>query len=181
MYVLQRISQLQQHVSTPLAENSKKSVARSLFDEVVDDQGDSTKEMDTNTPRTAISSLTSNQSEAVSSHSGGSKTNSQRSTPYSASHFHGEEPSSSAATLYHELRKDTMQESITNPSILVGWKIFIEDYGTGVILATERRKFHTTRFIVEFTNDKILTLPLKRGSKKGSIPFRLLEKVSLPK
>jgi len=43
-------------------------------------------------------------------------------------------------------------------------------------MAVERMKFHTTRFVVGFPNDKILSLPLKRNAKKGSVAFHLVEK-----
>lgn len=71
-----------------------------------------------------------------------------------------------------------LELSVGNPGILIGWKIFVPTYGHGLILSMKRRKFHTTRFNIQFENyTNIIELPLQRSRQKGSIPFTLIGKI----
>jgi len=118
-----------------------------------------------NTPNSSVSTLTANTPYLARN----------RSLSY-ASSYNASVSSSFTALTTNEVHREVLQQSVTNPSALVGWKIFVEPYGTGLIMAVERMKFHTTRFVVGFPNDKILSLPLKRNAKKGSVAFHLVEK-----
>ncbi|MGK9626018.1 hypothetical protein O6382_24330, partial [Salmonella enterica subsp. enterica] len=43
-----------------------------------------------------------------------------------------------------------LKRSISHPAVLVGWKIFVPGIGTGTILALKRKRFATTKFVVQF-------------------------------
>lgn len=71
-----------------------------------------------------------------------------------------------------------IQKSVTDPSVLIGWRVFIEGYGPGTILTVKRKKFSTTKFVIQFDNGQIHALPLKRSKRKGKVPFQLIKRVT---
>lgn len=80
------------------------------------------------------------------------------------------------------LIEETMQKSVIEPHVLLGWRVHVsgETYGSGVIIDLQRRKFATTKFVVRFDNaaQGEVALALKRGDRKGNIPFILVEQVT---
>lgn len=81
-------------------------------------------------------------------------------------------------TTKNMMHSQILHLSVDNPSILIGWKIFVPTYGHGVILSMKRRKFHTTRFNIQFENyTNIIELPLQRSKQKGKVPFTLIGKI----
>jgi hypothetical protein len=71
-----------------------------------------------------------------------------------------------------------LQLSVEDPSILVGWKVFVPAYGNGLILGIRRRKFRTTLFKIQFENyGNVIELPLQRSRNKGKVPFTLIGKI----
>ena len=71
-----------------------------------------------------------------------------------------------------------IQKSVTDPSILVGWRIHVDGYGPGIILSIKPKKFSTTRYVVQFDNGQIHALALKRSRRKGKVPFQLIKRVT---
>lgn len=70
-----------------------------------------------------------------------------------------------------------MERSLTRPAILIGWRVMIPGYGTGLILSIKKKRFATTKFVIQLENDQIVALKLQRGKDKGNVPFHLLRKV----
>lgn len=70
-----------------------------------------------------------------------------------------------------------MERSVTRPAILIGWRVMIPGYGTGLILSIKKKRFATTKFVIQLENDQIVALKLQRGKDKGNVPFHLLRKV----
>jgi hypothetical protein len=71
-----------------------------------------------------------------------------------------------------------MQLAHDDPEVLVGWKIFVPSYGNGQIIATKKKKFHTTRYLIQFENySKLIDLPLQRSKTKGTVAFTLIGKM----
>lgn len=70
-----------------------------------------------------------------------------------------------------------VMKSITNPAVLVGYKIFVAEYGEGLITSVVKRKFYTTRYRIRFDDGTEKVLSLKRSQKKGKVPFTLIGKV----
>jgi hypothetical protein len=71
-----------------------------------------------------------------------------------------------------------LQLSHDDPEVLVGWKIFVPSYGNGRIISTKKKKFHTTRYMIQFENySKLIELPLQRSKSKGTIAFTLIGKM----
>lgn len=68
-----------------------------------------------------------------------------------------------------------LQSSVKKPGVLIGWKIEVPEYGRGLILDYEKKKFRSTKFRILFDNQQEKLLKLKRSAKKGKIPFVLLE------
>lgn len=69
-------------------------------------------------------------------------------------------------------------KSINDPSILVGWKISMNNGNDiGVIVDIVRRKFTATKFSIEMHDGSIEHMKLQRSATKGRVPFVLLEKV----
>jgi len=79
---------------------------------------------------------------------------------------------------YHISDNVIIRKSVTDPNALVGWRVNVKDYGSGVILAIKKKKFSTTKFSIHFENGSIRNLPLKRSEKKGKIQFTLLSKLN---
>jgi hypothetical protein len=71
-----------------------------------------------------------------------------------------------------------IRKSVTDPSVLVGWRVHAKDYGSGVVLATKKKRFSATKFTIQFENGAIRNLALKRSEKKGEVPFTLLSKLN---
>lgn len=69
-----------------------------------------------------------------------------------------------------------MKRSVDNPAILIGWRILVPGYGTGVILSLKKKKFKSTKFVIQFENSSTLPLKLQRSKDKGKVPFQLLKK-----
>jgi hypothetical protein len=67
---------------------------------------------------------------------------------------------------------------MTDPYILIGWRIFVPPYGNGIILSVKRRTFMSARFAIDFENlpGKLVALPLKHGRGKGNVKFSLITK-----
>jgi hypothetical protein len=83
---------------------------------------------------------------------------------------------------FHRDSEDTdfelvMRRSIVDPRVLVGWEIALEDGRMGVITSTVKKKFFPTKFSVELSDGSSTVLPLQRSPKKGSVSFKLLEKI----
>lgn len=74
-----------------------------------------------------------------------------------------------------------LRQSVEFPSVLVGWRVHVpmEQYGDGIVLAVQRKKFRPTHFQIQFDRDptKMVALPLQRSLKKGTIPFSLISKI----
>jgi hypothetical protein len=70
-----------------------------------------------------------------------------------------------------------LERSIRHPSVLVGWRIMIPGYGTGLIVSMQKKRFSTTRFVVQLENDQVVVLKLQRSKEKGNVPFQLIRKV----
>ena len=71
-----------------------------------------------------------------------------------------------------------IRKSVADPSVLVGWRVHAKDYGSGVVLATKKKRFSATKFTIQFENGAIRNLALKRSEKKGEVPFTLLSKLN---
>lgn len=71
---------------------------------------------------------------------------------------------------------EIIQQSRSNPHILVGWRVNVQGHGIGVILEAKKRLGMTTLFKVRFSNGRCLDLALQRGSRKGVVPFTPLSK-----
>lgn len=69
-------------------------------------------------------------------------------------------------------------QSVGNPLVLVGWRISVKSYGTGIVLSVHKVKFRPRHFKIQFDNGESHKLPLQRSEKKGSVPFALLNRVS---
>jgi len=69
-----------------------------------------------------------------------------------------------------------MKRSLTNPAVLIGWRVLVPGYGTGVVLSLKKKKFKSTKFVVQFENNQTLPLKLQRSKDKGNVPFQLLRK-----
>lgn len=69
-------------------------------------------------------------------------------------------------------------QSNSDPGVLIGWRVFVRGYGTGKILSMKRKKFTTTKFIIQFESGKVEALTLRRSKLKGDLPFTLLSKLS---
>jgi hypothetical protein len=74
--------------------------------------------------------------------------------------------------------QEVMRRSVSDPRVLVGWQVALQNGQIGMIVGTVKRKFSTTRFHVEMADGSVVNLPLQRGRKKGSVPFTLLEKLN---
>lgn len=73
---------------------------------------------------------------------------------------------------------EILEKSTADPRVLVGWRISLsEGREKGVVLATVKKKFSTTRFTVEMSDCSIRHLKLQRSATKGNVPFLLLEKL----
>jgi hypothetical protein len=66
-------------------------------------------------------------------------------------------------------------QSVKKPEVLIGWRIEVPEFGRGVVLDYEKKKFRSTKYRVLFDDAKERLLKLKRSEKKGKIPFTLLE------
>jgi hypothetical protein len=73
--------------------------------------------------------------------------------------------------------QSAMTQSLSDPAALIGWRVFVEKFGLGMVVALKRRKFSTTKFEIQFDNGQVHVLALKRGLKKGSVPFSLIKKI----
>ena len=73
-----------------------------------------------------------------------------------------------------------MVQSVQHPAVLVGWRVDVPGYGTGIILSIQKKRFFPTHFQLQFDHDvgHMVQLPLQRSAKKGSVPFTLLKKMS---
>jgi hypothetical protein len=71
-----------------------------------------------------------------------------------------------------------LYQSQKNPKVLIGWRVLVRGSGIGVVLDLKRKKFSTTRFVIQFENGLSKALKLQRSEKKGKVPFTLLNKVS---
>ena len=79
----------------------------------------------------------------------------------------------------HTAMEETLAQSVTDPRVLIGWKISLNnDKVHGIILSTIKRPFATTKFAVQCSNGKVYILKLKRSENKGKVPFKLIEKVN---
>lgn len=81
-------------------------------------------------------------------------------------------------SLHDQPFQSVLQQSVNDPNVLIGWRVLIRGQGTGVILSMKRKKFTTTRFVVQFENGRVEALPLRRSKKKGTVAFTLLSKLS---
>lgn len=70
------------------------------------------------------------------------------------------------------------QESVHNPAILVGWRVSVRGYGTGLVLSVHKKKFRCTHFKIQFDDGRTRILPLQRSAKKGTVSFSLLSKIN---
>ena len=69
-------------------------------------------------------------------------------------------------------------QSVNNPSMLIGWQINIKGRGVGLILDIKKSLGRTTKYEVQFEDGTIKLLKLKRSSKKGDVPFSLIMKAN---
>lgn len=75
-------------------------------------------------------------------------------------------------------KESVLDEMIRNPRILIGWQINISEIGVGAVLSTEKTALRATVFKVQLEHGHIKVLALKRGPKKGSVPFELIRKIN---
>lgn len=71
-----------------------------------------------------------------------------------------------------------LHRSIEFPSILIGWRVQVPSFGSGVVLSVHKKKFRPTHFRILFDNGSTEKLPLQRSLKKGTVPFTLLKRVN---
>jgi hypothetical protein len=76
-----------------------------------------------------------------------------------------------------EYNRALLEQSTKDPRVLIGCRVIVEGYGLGVILDTQKVKFSTTRYVVQFVNG-VRILSLKRSASKGKIPFTVLSKLN---
>jgi hypothetical protein len=71
-----------------------------------------------------------------------------------------------------------LQQSLIQPSILIGWKIMVPGYGAGLIVAIKKKKFSSTKYMIQFDQQQqLIALKLQRSKTKGNIPFTLIKKL----
>ena len=68
-------------------------------------------------------------------------------------------------------------DSVENPKVLIGWRIMVKGYGTGLVLSLKKQRFSTTKFNIQLESGARVTLPLKRSARKGTVPFTLIGKL----
>eukprot|EP01039_Chlorochromonas_danica_P001210 gene1210-1320_t len=110
----------------------------------------------------------------------GSASESEESS-WAGNHSEGSAQSSltvSDMSLHDQPFQSVLQQSVNDPNVLIGWRVLIRGQGAGVILSMKRKKFTTTRFVVQFENGRVEALPLRRSKKKGTVAFTLLSKLS---
>lgn len=79
---------------------------------------------------------------------------------------------------YHISDNMIIRRSVAEPSILIGWRVNVKDYGPGIILDLKKKKFAATKFTIQFENGTIRNIALKRSEKKGREQFTLLSKLN---
>lgn len=80
---------------------------------------------------------------------------------------------------FYDHNNDTViKASIKNPSILIGWQVNVKNRGVGVIIDMIKAFGRSTKFKIQFANNRIEHLSLKRSDTKGKIPFSMITKVS---
>jgi hypothetical protein len=69
-----------------------------------------------------------------------------------------------------------MRESVRNPQVLIGCRIFISGKGQGTITGMQKKKFHSTTFKILFDNDRRrdALLKLRRRADKAGEEFQIL-------
>ena len=74
--------------------------------------------------------------------------------------------------------KEILESSLRNPQILVGYEVYVEKYGIGIIKDCLRMKFFATKFDVHFNNGRRKSIKLKRSELKSGSNFTLLRKLT---
>ncbi len=76
---------------------------------------------------------------------------------------------------------EIIKRSATEPSALIGYSILVKGHGVGIVRSIVKRRFQPTLFAVEMVDagegTEVAMLDLRRGAKKGSLPFQVLKKV----
>ena len=67
-------------------------------------------------------------------------------------------------------------EAYRRPNALLGWKISVSNKGVGVVIRTKKFMGMSTKFQVKFENCITEYLSLRRGPKKGKVPFLPIKK-----
>jgi hypothetical protein len=71
-----------------------------------------------------------------------------------------------------------MHKSTVDPRVLIGWRVSVRGFGTGVVLGTVRKLLSTTKLLVRMEqDDSEVALALQRSRTKGTVPFALIEKM----
>ncbi len=84
----------------------------------------------------------------------------------------------SAAHPSYDANVAVLEQAVVFPNILIGWRIDVAGYGTGLILSVHKKRFRPTHFKIQMDgSSKIVELPLQRSAKKGIVPFKLLSKI----
>ena len=74
--------------------------------------------------------------------------------------------------------KEILETSLRNPHILVGYEVYVEKYGIGIIKDCLRMKFFATKFDICFNNGRRKAIKLKRSELKNGSNFTLLRKLT---
>jgi len=85
----------------------------------------------------------------------------------------------SGSALSRDSAQHALQQSVEFPAALVGWRVHVppmDHYGDGIVMGVQKKKFRPTHFQIQFDRDptKLVSLPLQRSLKKGTVPFTLI-------
>jgi hypothetical protein len=74
--------------------------------------------------------------------------------------------------------KVIMSHSLKNPSILVGWEVYVENLGVGHVIAVQKMRFFTRRYVIQFQSGRKKSVVLKQSDKiKSGSNFTLLRQL----
>lgn len=83
-------------------------------------------------------------------------------------------PAGFASPSQTSVRTDELVRILQDARELVGWRVEVAGYGTGIVEDTSKlMKGRPTKFTVRFGDGRVEKLSLKRSKSKGKIPFKL--------
>lgn len=88
--------------------------------------------------------------------------------------------STTSSALLPRPHQEILDRSVKDARVLIGWRVLVpgSGMGMGTILSLKKKKFASTRFVVQFENGRVEALKLQRSQKKGNVPFTLISKVN---